>query len=431
MSTMTVEKKRPPKSVNRICAGIDVHRDFACVTVVERTPKKDIILAYQRFATTKCEMLRLREWLLSLNVCTAGIESTGKYWYAVFNALDEHVQINVYNAWHIKNIPGKKTDKSDSHWIAMVTMNETIKPSFIPNAQIRDARIMARHRKSKVQERTKIRQQAHSLLESCGVKISGVVSDLFGVSGKNLMKLIASGEEYDETKVQKQVRNQLCKKVPQLMIALDGYIHPTHRSTLSDLLDDNTRLTSQIHYLEKELRQFLLDTPEKVATHKLVCKLPGFSDVSSLILLSEIGFDLSSFPSKKHFCSWAGLCPGNHQSAGKSKSGRNPTRQKYLRSLFIEVALASVCRRGTFLQAKYMSLKSRIGANQAVFAIAHRLCRAVYLLIKEHKQYYELTDEYISVSQIARDKKTLARITARLGADAVKVLIDQNDELNN
>lgn len=168
------------ESVNRICAGIDIHRDFACVTIVERTSLGDNIIEYQQFSTVKKEMLRMREWLWEHGVTVAGIESTGKYWYSVFNALEGGIKLNLYNARNIKNLPGKKTDKSDSLWIAKVTLSDTLVPSFIPYAQIRDARTVARFRKSLVQNRTRYRQQTHGLLESAGIKISGLVSDIYG-----------------------------------------------------------------------------------------------------------------------------------------------------------------------------------------------------------------------------------------------------------
>lgn len=428
MVQTNVSENQSPECVNRICAGIDVHRDFACVSVIERKPNEDVFLDFQKFATTKQEMIALREWLLSYQVSVAGIESTGKYWYAVFNALDGHIRLNVYNARHIKNLPGKKTDKSDSRWIAKVALDETIKPSFIPDAQIRDTRLVSRYRKNLVQERTRIRQQAHSLLECSGIKISGVVSDLFGVSGKNLLKLIASGTEYNEVIVGKIVHNQLRRKVPALMTALDGYVRPTHQAMLKELLKANDDLTGQIAQVEAQLRKLLLDTPLKVEILERVCALPGFSETSALILLSEIGFDLSSFPSVKHFCSWAGLCPGSHESAGKNHSGKIQTRQKYLRGLLIEIALVSVCRKNSYLRAKYFSLKSRIGANKAVIAIAHKLAKAVYSAVKEGKPYYELSDEYVSISQMNRDKKAIEKITARLGKEAVSVLLEQIED---
>jgi transposase len=373
-------------------------------------------------------MLQLRDWLLGYGVSVAGIESTGKYWYSVFNALDGYVGLNVYNARHIKNLPGQKTDKSDSKWIAKVTLDETIKPSFIPNAQIRDARLLARHRKSLVQERTRVRQQAHGVLENAGIKISSLVSDLFGASGKNLLKLIADGRSYNEQIVEKLVRNQIRNKVPALMTALDGYIRPVQRLTLSRLLQENEHLTHCIDEAEHSLRSLLLDSEDKIEIFERVKALPGFSENSAMILLAEIGFDLSAFPSVKHFCSWAGLSPGSHESAGKNKSGKIQTRQKYLRGLLIEIALVSICRRESYLRAKYFNLKPRIGANKAVVAIAHKLLKAVYLAVKENKPYYELTADYVSVSQYARDKRTLLRISDRIGKDAITALLDKLEE---
>jgi transposase len=411
-------------SVNRICAGIDVHRDFACVTIIERRTSGDTILGFEQFSTVKKEMLRMREWLLENKVTVAGIESTGKYWYAVFNALESNIQLNLYNARNIKNLPGKKTDRADSTWIAKITLNDSLVSSFIPDAQIRDARTVARFRKSLVQNRTRYRQQAHGLLESAGIKISSLISDLYGTSGKNILTLIADNLPYNEIILEKKVRNQIRNKIPALMTALDGYVRQSQRELLNTLLTIDNFITIKIQEAEQKLKSILLDTPDKTEILNRIVDLPGFSETSALILLAEVGFDLTTFPTIKHFCSWAGLCPGSHESAGKNKSGKIQTRQKYLRGLMIEIALVSVCRKDTYLRAKYFSLKARIGANKAVIAIAHKLLKAVYLAIKENKPYYELTAEYVSISQFAKDQRTLNRISSRIGKESLLVLVN-------
>ena len=322
MTTVKMTQIKSEHPVNRICAGIDVHRDFACVSIVERYPEGDAFIDYRQVPTIKQDMIDLRNWLLEHNVSVVGVESTGKYWYSVYNALDGYIPVKVYNARHIKNLPGKKTDKSDSKWIAKVTLDETIRSSYIPPVQIRDARTLSRYRKSLVQERTRSRQQAHGLLESAGIKISSLVSDLFGTSGKNLMKLLISGIPSSAQMIEKSVRNQVRNKVPALMTAMDGYMRPTHQFTLKKLLESDTQLTLEIKAVEEELRRILLDTIEKTEIYERVRRLPGFGEISALLLLSEIGFDLCAFPSVKHFCSWAGVCPGSHESAGKSKGGK-------------------------------------------------------------------------------------------------------------
>lgn len=417
--------RRSVKPVKRISSGIDIHRDFACVSILARSTSGDAYLDYRRFDTTSDQMRLMRDWLLGCGVSVVGIESTGKYWYSVFNALEGHLDVKVYNARHIKNLPGKKTDKSDSRWIAKVAMDETIRPSYIPDSQIRDARMLSRYRKSLIRERTRVRQQVHGLLESAGIKINKLVSDLFGTSGRNLLDLIVSGRQYNEQIIEKMVRNQIRRKVPQLMLALEGYIRPLQRETLSQLLISNDEHTAKIKSVEQCLKSHLLDTPEKIARFERVCQLPGFSEISALILLSEVGFDLSVFPTSKHFCSWAGLCPGSQESAGKNKSGKIQTRQKYLRGLMIEIALISVTRKDTYLRAKYFQLKSRIGASKSAVAIAHKLLQAVYRTLKDNKEYRELGADYVSMSQMTKDLKTLTRISSRLGKDAVMAYMEQ------
>lgn len=413
--------------VNQICAGIDVHKDFVSVTLLCNRSQNDVYCEYREYKTIKQELIKMREWLLSYNCKTIGIESTGKYWHAVHNAVDGLIDVNVYNARNMKNLPGKKTDKADSEWIAKITRHALLMPSFIPDKQIRDARVLSRSRKSLVQQRSRVRQSILGVLDSAGVKLSSVVSDVFGTSGMNLVKLLMSGEPITEKRIRKLVYGPLCNKTEVLIAAMDGYVRPMHIYALQELLELEKELTNKIANIELELSAFLLDSPEKKEVFERILLIPGFSDRSAMLLLSEIGFDLKTFPAGMNFCSWAGLAPGKNESAGTNKSGKIQVRQRYLRALLVEVALASTRCKNTFLQAKYHSLKSRIGGNKAVIAIAHCLAKAVYRAIHDKKEYYELGANYVSLNQYDKDLKRLSRITDRLGKDAVMAYLSQQE----
>ncbi|MCB5256575.1 MAG: IS110 family transposase [Candidatus Cloacimonetes bacterium] len=422
--------------VNKKCAGIDVHRDFVSVTVIIETVKKGIFTDYREFETNKKSLLEMRDWLVDYKCTVAGLESTGKYWYPVYFSLEDVMQVNVYNARNMRNIPGKKTDKKDSEWIAKITRHALIMPSYIPEQHIRDARLISRERKALVQQRGSVRQRALGILDSAGIKLSSVMSDVFGVSGRNLLDLLINRKAITVKKIEGLVYGQLRKKSDSLMLAMDGYLRDTHIFLLKMLLDQENDLTKKINAIEERLEEFLIDSEEKKAVVDTIITIPGFSERSAMLLLSEVGFDLETFPSNKNFCSWVGLAPGKKESAGKNVSGKIQVRQRYLRALLIEVALASTRCKGSYVKAKYWNLKGRIGGNKAVVAIAHYLARAAYRAIKEGMPYKELTENHASLRQSKIDLKQLTKITQRLGKEAVMAyidcdIIDENDQNND
>lgn len=422
--------------VNKKCAGIDVHRDFVSVTVIIETVKKGIFTDYREFETNKKSLLEMRDWLVDYKCTVAGLESTGKYWYPVYFSLEDVMQVNVYNARNMRNIPGKKTDKKDSEWIAKITRHALIMPSYIPEQHIRDARLISRERKALVQQRGSVRQRILGILDSAGIKLSSVMSDVFGVSGRNLLDLLINRKAITVKKIEGLVYGQLRKKSDSLMLAMDGYLRDTHIFLLKMLLDQENDLTKKINAIEERLEEFLIDSEEKKAVVDTIITIPGFSERSAMLLLSEVGFDLETFPSNKNFCSWVGLAPGKKESAGKNVSGKIQVRQRYLRALLIEVALASTRCKGSYVKAKYWNLKGRIGGNKAVVAIAHYLARAAYRAIKEGMPYKELTENHASLRQSKIDLKQLTKITQRLGKEAVMAyidcdIIDENDQNND
>lgn len=428
MSTQQLVSKESYQVVNRICAGIDVHRDFVSVTIISETPDHVVRTDYREFQTIKSNLFEMRKWLVEHNCTVAGMESTGKYWFPVYFALEDAMKVYVYNARNMRNIPGKKTDKGDSEWIAKITRHELLMSSYIPDKQIRDARLLARNRKSLVQQRSAVRQRLLGILDSAGIKLSSIASDVFGTSGRNLIRLLMSGEPVTSQKVEKLVFGPLRDKADKLMLAMEGYLRETHVYLLEQNLSLEAAMTNQIADIEAKLVSFLLDTPGKKAVFERIVQIPGFSQRSALLLLSEVGFDLKTFPSGKNFCSWAGLAPGKKESAGRNMSGKIQVRQRYLKALFIEVALASTRCKDTFLRAKYYSLKPRTGANKAVVAIAHYQAEAVYRAIKEGLDYRELTGDYVSMSQMNKDLKHLSRITGRLGKESVMEFIRMQTE---
>lgn len=424
MSNIRTCNQDYPEIVNKNCAGIDVHRDFVSVTQIIETDQHQLLSDYREFRTVKKELLKMRDWLVDSGCTAVGLESTGKYWFPVHNVLEGEVDVKVYNARHMKNIPGKKTDKADSAWIAKITRNDLLQSSYIPEKQIRDARLLSRMRKSLVQIRSQIRQMILGTYDAAGIKLSSVVSDVFGTSGRNLTDLLLNREIITEEKVIDAVYGPLCNRAAELMSAMDGYMRDTHIYVISTYLKMENQLSDQIKQIEARLHTFLIDTTWKKELLERIIGIPGFTERSALLLISEIGYDLKTFSNEKKFCSWAGLAPGKNESAGKNRSGKIQVRQRYLRALMIEVALSATRCKDTYIKTKYSMLKNRIGGKKAVVAIAHCLAKAIYRAIKDGMEYKELTSDYVSKVQRNRDVNNLTRLTNRMGKDTIIELVN-------
>lgn len=418
------------KVVNNICAGIDIHRDTANVTLLIGASDGKMSEEYREYSTSKEQLLSMKKWLLDNNCRVVGIESTGKYWQPVHNALEDAIKVNLYNARSIKNIPGKKTDKSDSKWIANITRHDMIKPSFIPSKQIRDARLLARTRLSIVQSRSSFRQSIHGVLQAASIKLSSNMSDIFGSSGLNLLALIATDRSFDQSVIKSLVYNKLKDKADLLMNSMDGYIRETHRRTLSKLLEIIQQLTEYKDIFENELAELLLDTQEHKDTYSRLQDVPGISSLSGLLLLAEIGYNLESFPNENAFCSWVGLCPGNKESAGKKISGRIYVKKHYVKTLLIELAWVAVKTKDTYYSAKFKQLRYRKGPQKAIVAIAHKMGKAVFNIIRYGNKYIELSPEHLQDNEGKKNRNYAKKLISKIGIETMMELMDEV-ELNN
>lgn len=286
-------------------------------------------------------------------------------------------------------------------------------------------------RKALVQQRSSVRQRILGVLDSAGIKLSSVMSDVFGTSGRNLLALLINKRTITPKLIKENVFGPLVDKVDKLMLAMDGHLRETHITLLRMLIKQESDLSKLIETIETKLTEFLITDDRSKKTVQRIVTIPGFTERSATLLLAEVGFDLETFPSSKHFCSWLGLSPGQKESAGKNMSGKIQTRQRYLRTLFIEIALSSTRCKGTYVRAKYGWLKVHLGGKKAVVAIAHYLARAVYRAIKLGLPFNELTENYASLRQTNKDLKQLSKISKRLGKDAVIAFIDNNSSTNS
>jgi len=403
--------------VHPICCGLDVHKEsiFACVIFSDKEGVDQY--AVEEFGTFTDELMRLRSWLLKHDCPVVAMESTGIYWRPVHNVLEGSFQIVLVNARDIKNVPGRKTDIGDSKWLAGLLRHGLLKSSFIPPQAVRQWRDLTRLRKKYVQTAGDYRKRTHKLFESANIKIDSVVSDLFGVTGRNLMQLlIKEGEPLKLSDIESCVRGKLRGKEMELFRSIQGFFTGHHRVILKTILETITGLESQIAALDRQIRSNMSEHKPMLDRMK---KAPGISDVSSCDILAEIGPTLDTFPTDTSLVSWSGLCPGNNESAGKRKSGRSHVRKHHLKTIMIEVAWAAIKKKGSYFKDKYYRLKARRGAKKAIVAIAHRILLGIYHVIKDGVDFRDLGEDYLNLRSKSRKVMSLRKQARALGFDLV------------
>lgn len=377
-----------------ICCGLDVHKETISACVI--FPDKDGVDQHdiKVFGTFTDDLMRLRSWLLDHDCPVVAMESTGIYWRPVHNVLEDAVQVVLVNARDIKNVPGRKTDIGDSKWLAGLLRHGLLRGSFIPMKEVREWRDLTRLRKKYVHTVGDYRKRTHKLFESAHIKIDSVVSDLFGVTGRNLMNLLISDREaLTLADIQLCVRGKLKGKEEELYRSIQGFFSDHHRFILKRLLATIAMLEAEIVAFDSRIRHLMKDQHALLERMK---KAAGIADVSSCEILAEIGPDLTAFPTGEAMVSWAGLCPGNNESAGKRKSGRSPVRKHHLKTTMIEVAWAAIKKKGSYFKDKYYRLKARRGAKKAIVAIAHRILLGIYHVIKDGVAFRDLGEDYLT-----------------------------------
>jgi transposase len=403
------------KIVHPICCGLDVHKESISACVI--FPDTDGVEQHEVkvFGTFTDELMRLRLWLLDQECPVVAMESTGIYWRPVHNVLEDAFCVVLVNARDIKNVPGRKTDIGDSKWLAGLLRHGLLKSSFIPPQDVRQWRDLTRLRKKYVQTAGDYKKRTHKLFESANIKIDSVVSDLFGVTGRNLMHLLVT-DRVTLPDIKACVRGQLRGKEAELFRSIQGFFTNHHRGILKMILETITLLESQIEALDHEIRRVMKGHEPLLDRMK---KAPGISDVSACDILAEIGPTLDSFPTDAALASWSGLCPGNNESAGKRKSGRSPVRKHHLKTIMIEVAWAAVKKKGSYFKDKYYRLKARRGAKKAIVAIAHRILLGIYHVIKNGVEFRDLGEDYLTLRNKSQKLFHLRKQALALGFDLV------------
>lgn len=377
-----------------ICCGLDVHKESisACLLVSAADGRKSSEL--RQFNTFTRDLRSLRDWLLENDCPIVAIESTGIYWRPVLNVLEGGVKIVLVNARHVKNVPGRKTDVADCQWLAGLLRHGLLRGSFIPPAEVRDWRDWTRLRKKHLQTLGDYKRRTHKLLESANIKLDSVVSELFGQTGRRILDLLASNpENLTRADIDHCAAGKLKAKKDELFQAIQGFFREHHRELLHSLLRTMALLEAEIAFIDQRL-QDVLQKHQPVLDR--LDEVPGIAQVSASAILAEIGPTLEDFPRTAALASWAGLCPGNHESAGKRKNSRHPVRHHHLKTILIEVAWAAVKKKGSYYKDKFHRLKARRGPKKAIVAIAHRLLKAIYHIIKEGRHFKDLGEDYLT-----------------------------------
>lgn len=383
-------------------AGLDVHRDTVatCVRVPGRGRVREQHV--QTFGTTAAELLRLRDWLEAHGVTHVAMESTGVYGKPVFYVLEESVTCLLVNAAHMKQVPGRKTDVQDCVWIAQLLEHGLLRGSFVPPAPIRELRDLTRYRKVLVQERTREANRLHKVLQDAGIKLASVASDILGLSGRAMLEALVQGTT-DPAVLAELAQGRLRAKRPALRDALQGRFRPHHAFLGSQVLAHVAYLDDAIATVSTEVERLLAPFAQAVAN---LDTIPGINQRTAEVVIAEIGVDMTHFPSEHHLASWAGLCPGNNESAGKHKAGTTRKGNRWLRMTLIEVALPAIRTKNCAFGARYRRVMRHRGHKKAVVAVAHAMLRAIYHVLAEGVAYREPGADYY-------DRRHAHRVTRR------------------
>lgn len=389
------------------CCGLDVHQGTVVACVLTTGSKGKVEKEIRTFPTFTRDLLKLRDWLQERGVTHVGMESTGVYWKPVYAVLEGEFELIVGNAQHIKNVPGRKTDVKDSEWIARLVRSGLIRPSFVPPKPLRELRELLRYRRKLVESRTAERNRLLKLLESANIKLASVASDVFGVSGMAMVRAIAQGEATAET-LAGMAKGLLRKKLPELCLALDGRIEEHHRYLLRLQLRRLEEVDRDIHELDTRIDEQLTAYSQP---HRRLMQIPGVDRITAAVIIAEMGVDMTVFKSAEHLASWAGICPGNDQSAGKHRSCAITKGNVALKTALIQAGHAAGRAKGTYLKDKFHRVKARRGIKRAAVAIGHKILLAAYTILSRSVDYVDLGESYLD--QVDR-MRTVAKLRSRI-----------------
>lgn len=394
------------------CAGVDVHQSTMVVTV--RVPEG---VTTTTFATMSADLLAIRDWLQAARVTHVAMESTGVYWRPLYYLLEDAFTVLLVNMQHLKQVPGRKTDVRDSEWLAQLLACGLLRSSLVPPAAIRDLRDLTRYRKRQIEDRAQEVNRLHRLLEDAGLKLASVMTDVMGVSGRAMVEALLRGQS-DPVALAELARGRLRRKLPALREALHGRFRPHHAFLVTQIL-------AKVDFLEETIERLTVEIDEHLRPFEAdlarLMTIPGVARRNATTLLVETGAEMERFPTAAHLCSWAAICPGQNESAGKRRTGKLREGNRYLRGALIEAGLAATRARQTALQARYYRVKRHRGHKKAVVAVGHQILEIAYYLLRDKVTYHELGADYFDRKD--RDR-TMRRNIRQLEALGFKVTLE-------
>jgi transposase len=423
------------------CAGIDIHKKMVVVCLITVNAAGQRVKEIRSFRTTTAGLLQLHDWLQTAGCTHVAMESTGVYWRPVWNLLEGAFELLLVNAQHIKAVPGRKTDVRDAEWIADLLQHGLLTGSFIPPTEQRELRDFTRSRASVVEDRARVVNRLQKVLEDTNIKLGDVATDITGQSARAMLKALLAGQT-DPAKLADLAKGKMRAKLAALEEALVGVIKPHQQFLLTELLGQLDSLDAAITRVGNEIATWMdrempvepepaseqsqlslpvvkQDEPKNPLTWTqavaFLCTIPGISQRSAQGILAEIGIDMSRFPTAGHLASWSGMCPGNHESAGKRLSGKTRKGSPYLRQLLVEAANAAARTKNTYLSAHYHRIAARRGRKRALIAVGHTILVIIYHILSQKKSYEDLGSNYFDERDRQQTEKRLVRRLEKLG----------------
>jgi transposase len=395
-----------------ICAGLDVHKTTVVACLRRQGATGKVRQQTRTFGTTTAALLDLSDWLNQSGVTHVAMESTGVYWKPIWNLLEGQFQILLVNAQHIKQVPGRKTDVKDAEWIAQLLQHGLLRGSFVPPAPQREMRELTRQRRKLIQANAAVANRIQKILEDANIKLGSVATDVLGVSGRAMLEAMIAGE-VEPARLADHARGRMRRKLPELEQALRGRVTDHHRFLLRLFLDDLTAREKLIARVSERILA-VMPAPMMDAMKRLVT-IPGIDERAAQAIVAETGPDLAPFATAPQLASWAGICSGNNESAGKRKSGKTTKGNRWLRSILVQAAWAASHTRQTYLSAQYRRLAGRRGRKRAIVALGHTLLVVIFQLLKKRTTYRDLGADYFDRLNADRLARNLVRRLEKLG----------------
>ena len=382
--------------VYRCCCGIDVHKKVIVACLVNGGEQE-----LREFGTTTSEIKTLANWLTESGCEMIAMESTGVFWKPLYNLFElMDLDAMIVNAAHMKALPGRKTDVKDAEWIADLLRHGLLKASYIPNREQRELREITRYRKSLTEERCREVNRLQKILEGANIKLDSVVKDITGKSARKLLQRIIDDDIPDSDEVSKLVHGRMRPKLDQIVASIEGITTPLQRKLLAQIIDHIDDLNRRIGELDKLVQEYMA---EYEAAIEAIDEIPGIARRSAEVILAEIGLDMGRFPSAAHLCSWAGVCPGNYQSAGRRKHGKTTKGNSALKTILTQCAKSARTAKNSYFSAQYQRIAARRGKNRATLAVAHSILIAIYHILKNKTAFQDLGSDYYD--SFNRDRK--------------------------